>query len=119
MAALEALLDDRTIRHLESLGLDRRSGHHRAAGLSFPNLEVKLHDVLKDELPEGEFDLVHFRLLLACLDEPREALRRMVASLKPGGWLLGEEMHFVSMVPDRAGCTRRGEGGIRRPGRCA
>jgi SAM-dependent methyltransferase len=57
--------------------------------LSRPNLELKVHDVVRDELPDGEFDLVHFRLLLAWLDEPQEALRRMVASLKPGGWLLG------------------------------
>jgi ubiquinone/menaquinone biosynthesis C-methylase UbiE len=69
-------------------------------GLSSPNVEVRRHDVLADELPEDEFDLVHMRLLLAWLSEPRAALRRMAASLRPGGWLVAEEMDFVSAVPD-------------------
>ena len=34
-----------------------------------PNLEVRVHDVLEDDLPEGRFDLVHHRLLLAWLRE--------------------------------------------------
>src|SRR5215213_6577107 len=67
--------------------------------LSHPNLEVRVHDMLVDELPEGEFDLVHMRLLLAWLAEPRVALRRLIAALKPGGWLVAEEMDFVSLVP--------------------
>ena len=53
-----------------------------------------------DELPEAEFDLVHMRLLLAWLADPAEALRRLVAALRPGGWLVAEEMDFVSAVPD-------------------
>ena len=39
--------------------------------LSRPNLEIRVHDVLEDDLPEGEFDLVHVRLLLGWLSEPR------------------------------------------------
>jgi trans-aconitate methyltransferase len=42
------------------------------------------------------------RLLLAWLAEPREALRRLCAALKPGGCLLAEEMDFVSVAPDPA-----------------
>lgn len=38
-------------------------------------------------------------LVLAWLAEPRVGLRRLVAALKPGGWLV-EEMDFVSAVPD-------------------
>ena len=68
--------------------------------LAYPNLEVWAHDVLVDELPQAEFDLVHMRLVLAWLAEPRRALRRLVAALKPGGWLVAEEMDFVSLVPD-------------------
>jgi ubiquinone/menaquinone biosynthesis C-methylase UbiE len=67
--------------------------------LSHPNLEVRVHDVLVDELPEAEFDLVHIRLLLAWLPEPPVALRRLIAALKPGGWLVAEELDFVSLVP--------------------
>ena len=42
--------------------------------LERPNLEVRVHDVLADELPEREFDLVHARLLLAWLADPEEGL---------------------------------------------
>lgn len=68
--------------------------------LSHANLELRVHDVLVDELPEAEFDLVHLRLLLAWLVEPRVALRRLIAALKPGGWLVAEELDFVSLAPD-------------------
>jgi SAM-dependent methyltransferase len=70
------------------------------AELSHPNLEIKVHDVLTDGLPSGAFDLVHMRLLLAWLAEPRVALRRLTEALEPGGWLVAEEMDFASAVPD-------------------
>jgi SAM-dependent methyltransferase len=68
--------------------------------LSRPNLEIREHDVLEDGLPEREFDLVHHRLLLAWLREPQRALRRLVSALKPGGWMLAEEMDFTPVAPD-------------------
>jgi SAM-dependent methyltransferase len=68
--------------------------------LSHPNLVVRAHDVLVDDLPDGEFDLVHLRLLLAWLSEPRVALQRLVAALRPGGWLVAEELDFASAVSD-------------------
>lgn len=52
------------------------------------NVEVWQHDVVTDELPEGEFDLVHARLVLLHLPERLRALAGMVRALKPGGWLL-------------------------------
>jgi SAM-dependent methyltransferase len=67
---------------------------------SRPHLEIRVHDVLKDDLPDGAFDVVHLRLLLAWLSEPQTALRRLVAALKPGGWLLAEETDFSSMAAD-------------------
>jgi SAM-dependent methyltransferase len=71
------------------------------AEVSRPNLEVRMHDLLADDLPEGEFDLVHVRLVLAWLQpDPRAGLRRLLAAVKPGGWLLAEEMDFVASVPD-------------------
>jgi len=70
------------------------------AELSRPNLTVRVHDVLVDDLPESEYDLVHARLVLAWLREPRAALRRLVRALKPGGLLLSEEMDFVSVAAD-------------------
>jgi ubiquinone/menaquinone biosynthesis C-methylase UbiE len=76
--------------------------------LAHPNLEVRVHDVLNDELPQGEFDLVHLRLVLAWLAQPRQALRRLLAALKPGGWLVAEEMDFQSVAhPRDAGPSSR------------
>ena len=68
--------------------------------LTRPNLEVRVHDVLRDELPEREFDLVHARLLLAWLADRERGLQRMLAALRPGGCLLVEEMDFHSIAPD-------------------
>jgi ubiquinone/menaquinone biosynthesis C-methylase UbiE len=69
-------------------------------GLSHPSLEVRVHDVLEHDLPEGEFDLVHVRLVLAWLADRQTALRRLIAALKPGGWLVAEDLGFASAVPD-------------------
>ena len=52
------------------------------------NMTVRRHDIVHDELPEAEFDLVHARLVLLHLPERRRALTRMVRALRPGGWLL-------------------------------
>lgn len=68
--------------------------------LSRPNLEIRVHDVLRDELPEAEFDLVHLRLVLAWLPDPSTALRRLVAALEPSGMLVAEELDFVSVAVD-------------------
>jgi SAM-dependent methyltransferase len=68
--------------------------------LTRDNLEVRVHDVLADELPACAFDLVHARLLLAWLPEPERAIERLVAALKPGGVLVCEELDFVTAVAD-------------------
>ena len=70
------------------------------ARVTHPGLEVRAHDVLADELPERAFDLVHVRMLLAWLPDPPTALARLIAALKPGGWLLAEELDVASAVPD-------------------
>ncbi len=53
--------------------------------------EVQTHDVGTDPPPQGPFDLVHARLVLVHVPRRREALAAMVASLRPGGWLLVED----------------------------
>ena len=68
--------------------------------LPFANLEVWRHDIRKDLLPTSEFDLVHARLVLIHLPEQETALRRMVAALKPGGWIVIEEFGDLSVLPD-------------------
>jgi SAM-dependent methyltransferase len=61
------------------------------------NLEVRRHDILEDALPDGEFDLVHARLVLLHLPERRRALARMVQALKPRGWLILDEFDCRSV----------------------
>jgi SAM-dependent methyltransferase len=68
--------------------------------LNHPNLEARRHDIVQDPLPEAAFDLVHERLLLMHLPEPRKALEKIVAALRPGGWLVVEEFDTVSAPPD-------------------
>lgn len=56
------------------------------------NVELRRHDIGIDPLPEAAFDVVHVRAVLVFVPERRTALKRMIASLKPGGWLLVEEL---------------------------
>ncbi|MGZ8566948.1 MAG: class I SAM-dependent methyltransferase [Actinomycetota bacterium] len=74
--------------HVLATDLDVRWLEPRLRG---PNVEVRQHDVAADQLPEGEFDLVHERLVLIHVPERESVLRRLVAALRPGGWLLAED----------------------------
>jgi SAM-dependent methyltransferase len=69
------------------------------AEVSRPNLEVRVHDVLEAELPSGEFDLVHVRLVIGWLSDRQLGIERLIGAVKPGGWLLAEEIDFVTAVP--------------------
>ena len=132
-AALPALYDPGTIRHLEALGvgpgwrclevgagggsiarwLAARAGpggHVLATDvdprflerLAGPSLEVRRHDITTDPLPDAAFDLAHARLVLGHLPAREAALDRMVAALRPGGWLLLEDFDSLSQRPDPA-----------------
>jgi SAM-dependent methyltransferase len=59
-----------------------------------PNVEVRKLDILADDLPHGEFDLVYARLVVEHLGRP--ALERMVPALKPGGVLLLEDYDWAA-----------------------
>ena len=56
-----------------------------------PHVEVRRHDLARDDLPPGAFDLIHARLVLCWIPQRDEALRRMAGALRPGGWLLIED----------------------------
>jgi SAM-dependent methyltransferase len=58
------------------------------------NLEVRQHDITTDPLPDASFDLVHTRSLLMHLPDRDRVIGKLVASLRPGGWLLMEESDF-------------------------
>ncbi len=65
--------------------------------LDTPNLEVRRHDVVHDELPSREFDLIHSRMVLQHLGEREEVLAKLVESLKPGGVLLVEDSDWSAL----------------------
>jgi SAM-dependent methyltransferase len=68
--------------------------------MTLPNVEVRRHNIVTDSLPESAFDLVHSRLVLLHLPEREKALRRMIAALKPGGWLVDEDFDSASLLAD-------------------
>lgn len=56
------------------------------------NLEVWRHDIVTDPLEEGAFDLVHARAVLEHVPARMQALARMVAATRPGGWVVVEDV---------------------------
>ncbi len=83
------------------------------AALAYPHLETRRHDLLTDPLEEGAFDLIHSRAVLWHLAGQQTALeaalRRLGAALKPGGWMLLENLDSVSSVIDAGSGARFGE----------
>jgi SAM-dependent methyltransferase len=66
--------------------------------LAGPRLETVALDVTEQPLPAGEFDLVHARLLLEHLPARGEALANMIRAAKPGGWVLVEDLDWVTAL---------------------
>lgn len=56
-----------------------------------PQVVVRVHDAAHDPPPEGQFDLVHARLVLVHIPDRDEALASLVSVLRPGGWLFVED----------------------------
>jgi 2-polyprenyl-3-methyl-5-hydroxy-6-metoxy-1,4-benzoquinol methylase len=69
-----------------AIDLDLR--HMDCAGLG--NLETRQQDIVTDDVGEEAFDIIHARAVLEHIPDRLVALRRMVAALKPEGWLLVE-----------------------------
>lgn len=57
-----------------------------------PLIEVRHHDVARDPLEERTYDLIHTRAVIEHVAARDEALDRMARALRPGGWLLLEEI---------------------------
>lgn len=64
--------------------------------LTEKNLEVRRHDIVTDDLEEESFDLIHSRLVLEHVPGRDHALARLVAALRPGGWLVLEDYDWLS-----------------------
>ena len=68
------------------------------------NLDVQRRNVITDGLPGDGYDLIHARLLLMHLPTREKLLEEMAAALRPGGWLLVEDMDvfpFSTLAEDR------------------
>jgi SAM-dependent methyltransferase len=88
----EVLATDLTTRHLD--------------GVARSNVEVREHDIVGDPLPDARFDLAHARLLVEHLGS--EVLDRLIAPLRPGGWLVIEDHDWAGFTtyPDGDGMRR-------------
>lgn len=93
---------------------------------------VLTHDVVREAPPVAELDLIHVRLVASHLPEWDEVLPRLVAALRPGGWLLVEELdpmhryqphprderdHLLNRVGDAFTATLASRGGNPQLGR--
>jgi ubiquinone/menaquinone biosynthesis C-methylase UbiE len=66
------------------------------APLASDILQVAQLDVTVDALPQAAFDLVHARLLLEHLPERDAVLAALVRAVRPGGWLLVEDLDWAT-----------------------
>lgn len=56
------------------------------------NLDVRRMDLRTDKLPDDTFDLVHTRAVLMHIPQREQILDALLATVRPGGWLLLEEV---------------------------
>ncbi len=66
------------------------------------NIEVRRHNIVDDELEADCYDLVHARYVLLHLKEWEVVLKKLVDSLKPGGWLFIEDPDLDEITCDAA-----------------
>lgn len=78
--------------HVTAVDIDTRYVDHLASD----DITVRRVDIREDELPESEFDLVHSRLVLEHLTDRVQILDRLVATLKPGGWMVTEDYDWTN-----------------------
>ncbi|HYO52835.1 class I SAM-dependent methyltransferase [Archangium sp.] len=77
------------------------------ADMAGPGLEVRQLDITEVPPPVGVFDFVHSRLVLQHLAQREQLVEQLAASLKPGGWLLLEEMETFSLFQNDTGPFRQ------------
>jgi len=75
--------------------------------LKAKNLEVRKHDVDKEPLPPGSYDLVVARYLFEWLNDPKKVLQKLVASLVPNGWILIESDDWGALPPPSSGAPEQ------------
>jgi SAM-dependent methyltransferase len=66
--------------------------HHLSA-----DVNVSCLNIVTDQLPAGELDLVHARLGLEHLGDRRAILDRLASTLRPGGWIVIEDYKLTCL----------------------
>ena len=92
--SVAALLADAVGSSGSVLAVDTDTRH--LAALAAANLQVAELDVTAEALPPAAFDLVHARLLLEHLPERDAVLTSLVSAVRPGGWLLVEDLDWCT-----------------------
>jgi len=64
-----------------------------------PNLEVRRHNVVTDDLEAEAFDLVHARAVLEHLADRDAVLEKMIRAVRSGGYLVVEDGDYISFAP--------------------
>ena len=68
--------------------------------LAGPSVEVRTHDIATGPPEAGAFDLVHARLVIEHLPDPRGAVANMAAAVRPGGLLVVEDYDWTAFGGD-------------------
>ncbi len=77
------------------------------AGIAEPNIEVRQMDLVGGQLPAGEFDFVHTRLVLMHIPAREQVLGRLCTALRPGGILMIEEQDGFPVLATATGAYRQ------------
>jgi SAM-dependent methyltransferase len=78
--------------HVTAIDIDIRYIEHLASD----SITVRRVDLREDGLPQAGFDLVHSRLVLEHLSDRKQILDRLVATMKPGGWMVMEDYDWTN-----------------------
>lgn len=68
----------------------------------YDNLDVWRHDIVTSHLNEASFDLAHARAVLEHIPDRTVALARMVQAVRPGGWVVVEDVDFSPVMTTAA-----------------
>jgi SAM-dependent methyltransferase len=74
--------------------------------IAAPNIEVRQLDLVSDQLPRGEFDFIHTRMVLMHIPAREQVLGRLRAALRPGGTVMIEEQDGFPVLANAAGAYR-------------
>ncbi len=72
----------------------------QAQRLKLRNIEFQVADAYSPRLPEDTFDIVYCRLVLIHLTRPEAALRAMRSLVRPGGYVVCEEIDHACWICD-------------------